>query len=69
MERVKMDQIGPFLETRQGNKYVLKVLCCFTNWTESYPLKTVPAKAVASIFVNESICRYGLVKEIHTDQG
>ena len=48
---------------------MLTVLCCFTNWMESYPLKTVSAKAVALTFVKESICRYGLVKEIHTDQG
>ena len=69
MERVQMDLIGPLPETRLGHKYVLTVTCCFTKWTESYPLKTISAKAVASTFVKEFMCRYGLVKEIHTDQG
>ena len=69
MERVQIDIIGPLPETRQGNKYVLTVTCCFSKWTESYPLKNITAKTVATTFVNEFICRYGLVKEIHSDQG
>lgn len=69
MERVQMDIIGPLPETRLGNKYVLTITCCFTKWTESYPLKNITAEAVASTFVKEFICRYGLVKEIHSDQG
>ena len=64
-----MDLIGPLPETRQGHKYVLTVVCCFTKWIESYRLKAISAKAVASTFVKEFICLYGLVKEIHTDQG
>ena len=69
MERVQIDIIGPLAETNLGNKYVLTVTCCFTMWTESYPLKNITAKGVASTFVREFICRYGLVKEIHSDQG
>ena len=59
----------PLPETSQGHRYVLTVTCCFTKWTQSYPLKTISAKAVASTFVKGFICQYGLVKEIHTDQG
>ena len=69
MDRVQMDLIGPLPQTRFGHKYVLTVTCCFTKWTESYSLKIISAKAVASTFVKECMCRYGLVKEIHTDQG
>ena len=69
MERIQMDIIGPLPETSLGNKYVLSVTCCFTKWTESYPLKNITAKTVASTFVKEYICRYGLVREIHSDQG
>ena len=69
MERIQMDLIGPLRETRLGHKYVLTITCCFTKWTESYPLKNITAKTVASTFVKEFICRYGLVKEIHSDQG
>ena len=69
MERIQMDIIGPLPETSLGNKYVLSVTCCFTKWTESYPLKNITAKTVASTFVKEFICRYSLVREIHSDQG
>ena len=69
MERVQIDIIGPLPEHRLGYKYVLTVTCCFTKWTESYPLKNIIAKVVALTFVREFICRYGLVKEIHSDQG
>ena len=69
MERIQMDIIGPLPETSLGNKYVLSVTCCFTKWTEIYPLKNITAKTVASTFVKEFICRYGLVREIHSDQG
>ena len=46
MERIQMDIIGPLPETRSGNKYVLTITCCFTKWTESYPLKNITAEAV-----------------------
>ena len=69
IERIQMDLTGPLRETRLSHKYVLTISCCFTKWTESYPLKNIRAKAVASTFVKEFICRYGLVKEIHIDQG
>ena len=69
LENVQMDIIGPLPETRLGHKYVLTITCCFTKWTECYPLKSITAKAVAATFVKEFICHYGLVREIHTDQG
>ena len=69
LERVQMDIIGPLPETRLGHKYVLTITCCFTKWTECYPLKSITAKAVAATFVKEFICHYGLVRKVHTDQG
>ena len=69
MERVQIDRIDPLPETRLGNKFVLTITCCFTKCTESYPLKKITEKVVASTFVREFICRYGLIKEIHSDQG
>ena len=69
MERIQMDIIRPVPETSLGNNNVLLVTCCFTKWTERYPLNNITAKTVASTFVKEFICRYGLVREIHSHQG
>lgn len=61
--------IRPLSETQLGNKYVLTITCCFT---ERIPLKSITAKAVASNFVGEFICPFGLLnsysKEIQIDE-
>ena len=44
MERIQIDLITPFPETYAGNKHILTVTCCFTKWTESYPLKNITVK-------------------------
>ena len=69
MERIQIDLVGPLPETKLGNKYVLTITDCFTKWTESFPLKSITAKAVASTLVNQFISRFGLAREIHSDQG
>ena len=69
MERIQIDLITPLPETYSGNKHILTVTCCFTKWTECYPLKNITAKTVASTLVDKFICRFGVPKIIHSDQG
>lgn len=69
MERIQMDLIGPLPESYSGNKYALSLTCCFTKWIESFPLKSITAKTVASTLVDQFVCRFGVPREIHTDQG
>ena len=69
MERIQIDLVTPLPETYSGNKHVLSVTCCFTKWTESYPLKNITAETVASTLVDQFICRFGVPKIIHSDQG
>ena len=69
MERIQIDLITPLPETYSGNKHVMTITCCFTKWTEAFPLKDISAKTVASTLVNQFICRFGLPKIIHSDQG
>lgn len=69
MERIQMDILGPLPESNSGNKYVLSLTCCFTKWIESFPLKSITAKTVASALVDQFVCRFGVPREIHTDQG
>jgi transposase InsO family protein/predicted aspartyl protease len=69
MERVAMDILGPLPESLSGNKYILIIADYFTRWTEAYAMKDQEAATVTRIFLHEFICRYGLPRQIHTDQG
>ena len=69
MERLAMDILGPLKETPRKNKYVLVVTDYFTKWTESYPIPNQEAPTVAEKLVGEFICRFGVPRELHSDQG
>ena len=69
LERIAVDITGPFMPSDQGNKYVLVVGDCFTKWTEAYALPDQEAKTVARVLAEDFIPRYGVPREIHSDQG
>ena len=69
MERVCLDLLGPFPESRNRNKYVLSIVDQFTRWVELFPIKNMEAITIAKVFVNEFVSRYGLSRQILTDQG
>ena len=69
MERIALDVMGPLPETDSGNKYILVVGDYFTKWTEAYALPNQEAKTVATVMMEEFVCRYGVPLQIHTDQG
>ena len=69
MERVCLDLLEPFPESRNRNKYVLSIVDQLTRWVELYPTKNMEAITIAKVFVNEFVSRYGLSRQILTDQG
>ena len=69
MQHIAMDIIGPFLETRRGNRYILVIGDYFTKWKEAFPIKDMEAVTVVKRLVDEVICRLGVPDTIHTDQG
>ena len=69
MERIATDILGELPETKYGNKYILVVSDYFSKWTEAFPMPNMEAKTVASLIVNEVICRFGVPHIIHSDQG
>ena len=69
LERVAMDILGPLPKSNRGNVYVLVIGDYFTKWIEAIALPNQEAETVARAFVEEFICRFGVPKELHTDQG
>ena len=68
-DQVHMDILGPFLESHQGNKYVLMMVDQFTRWLELQALGMQDAATVAQAFFESYTVRFGVPFVIHTDQG
>jgi transposase InsO family protein len=41
----------------------------FTKWPEVYPIPNQEASTVTDAFVTDFFCRFGVPKELHSDQG
>ena len=64
-----MDILGPLPETDRGNQVILVVADYFTKWVEAFALPNQEATTIATKLVEEVICRYGVPRELHSDQG
>ena len=69
MDRVAMDLVGPLPKTEDGNQWILVVGDYATRWMEAYALPDAKAETVATKFVQEFVCRFGIPREVHTDRG
>lgn len=69
MKRVAIDIFGPLPRTKAGQIYILIVCDYFTRWTEGFPFTNIEASTVAQTFVFQFICRFGVPRQVHTDQG
>lgn len=68
-ERISLDIMGPLDIDNYNNKYILTLQCDLTKYVEAYPIDKKETELVARLFVNNFILRYGIPKEIITDQG
>lgn len=69
MELVVIDITGPLPITERENKYILVVGDMFTKWIENYPMPDQEAKTVAQVLVYKFFSRFGVPKQLHSDQG
>ena len=60
--------MGPLFTSSLENKYILVITNLFTKWVEAFPLKDATANTLATIMLNEIVCRYGVPTYIHSDQ-
>ena len=68
-QRIGIDFLGPVRRTDSGNAYIIVISDYFTKWTETFAVADMRASTVADILVNQYISRFGLVREIISDQG
>ena len=68
-EFVAIDIVGPLIETRKGNKYILVFTDFFTRWPEAFPLANQTEYLIAKCLINEIFCRYGCPRVLLSDRG
>ena len=68
-ERIALDIMGPVPTTARGNRYILVIADYFSKWTESFPMPDMTATTIATLLFNHVICRFGVPRYIHSDQG
>ena len=66
---VGMDVVGPFSETKAGNKYALCVVDYFTKWPEAIAIPDQKTETLLSAVINNIVCRHGVPRIILSDQG
>ncbi len=67
-ERVHIDLLGP-LPVCQGAKYLLVCIDAFSKLVELAPLPSKNMEDVAQAFLTSWICRHGVCRTLHSDQG
>uniref|UniRef100_A0A5S6QU77 RNA-directed DNA polymerase n=1 Tax=Trichuris muris TaxID=70415 RepID=A0A5S6QU77_TRIMR len=68
-EKLSVDIAGPPPVMDKGNCYILMVVDAFSKYAEAIPVPNQQAVTVTTALVQEILCRYGIPKAIHTDQG
>jgi len=69
LERVALDILGPLPDLDHGNKYILIIGDYFSKWTDPYAIPNQEATTVARVLVEEFVARFGIPRQIHSNQG
>lgn len=67
-ERVIIDCVGPLPRTKNGNQYLLTIMCAATRFPEAVPLRTITATSILKA-LTKFFSTFGLPKIIQSDQG
>jgi len=69
MDLVTMDILSGLPTADDGSKYLLVVVDAFTKWVEAYPLPNQEAATCITAVYNGMFSRFGLPRQLHSDQG
>ena len=68
-EKISWDIMGPLPMSSKGNRYILVITDLFSKWVEAFPMRSTDTESLATILINEVVCRYGVPQYLHSDQG
>ena len=68
-QKVFVDVTGPLPKTRNGNRYVLGIIDCFSKWIVLVPLKSESAVEIGRVLFKNWIAIFGAPECIHSDRG
>ena len=66
---ISWDVMGPLPLSTKGHKYILVITDLFSKWVEAFPLAVTDSETLASVLMDEVVCRYGVPRSLHSDQG
>ena len=69
MDIVAIDILSGLPLATDGSKYILVATDYFKKWSEAYPLPNAEAHTCMTALYNNFCSRFGLPRQIHSDQG
>jgi hypothetical protein len=69
LERVAIDIMGPLPITDRQNEYIMVLSDYFSKYAEAYAIVDHRAQTCADVIVTEFVTRFGVPKQLHSDQG
>jgi hypothetical protein len=67
--RIVMDTVGPLLETKLGNKFILVAIDHYSKWCEAKTVVDHGVKTTTKFLEDDILCKYGVPKFILTNNG
>jgi hypothetical protein len=69
IHKIFMDTIGPLLETKSRNKYIMVAIDHYSKWCEAKDVANHCVKTTTRFLEDDVICRYRVPKFVLTDNG
>ena len=69
LDIVAIDILSGLPATPEGYKYILVITDYFTKWSEAYALRDAEAPTCMRTLYNSFFSRFGLRRQLHSDQG
>ena len=69
LDMVAVDILSGLPSTPENDKYILVITDYFTKWAEAHPLKDAEAPTCMRALYNNFFSRFGLPRQLYTDQG
>jgi len=61
--------MGPLPLSSAGNRYIMVITDLFSKWVEAFPIKSTDTETLATLLIDEVVCRFGVLHYIHSNQG